>query len=144
MCKCLTAEYYLFFPRRNNLSSVNRQISSFGKLENSLFLNACFVAIKLLCRDIYEVQSKIGPAFQGEAIVLVLPELLQVCYSLFLNALLADKHKGIDAAHVLGSGFERCHSVLGELQIGGSHVRSQLFVEVRSIKIFVVLHTVGL
>ena len=144
MCKCLTAEYYLFFPRRNNLSSVNRQISSFGKLENSLFLNACFVAIKLLCRDIYEVQSKIGPAFQGEAIVLVLPELLQVCKSFVINSCFADKQQGIDAAHVLGSGFERRHSFLGELQIGRSHFCSELLVEACRIKIFVVLHAVGL
>ena len=126
------------------MSSVKRQALSFGKLKNSLFFNACFVAIKPLRRDVYDVQSQVGPSLQCEAVVLVLLELLQVCQDLFLNAFFTDKHEGIDTAHVLGSGFERCHSVFGELQVGGSHIRSQLFVEVRSIKIFVVLHAVGL
>lgn len=52
MCKYLTAVYDLFFPWRNNLSSVKRQALSFGKLKERLFLGACFVAIKPLRRDV--------------------------------------------------------------------------------------------
>lgn len=43
------------FPWRNNLSSVKRQALSFGKLKERLFLSACFVAIKPLRRDVYNI-----------------------------------------------------------------------------------------
>ena len=55
MCKYLTAVYDLFFPWRNNLSSVKRQALSFGKLKERLFLSACFVALKPLRRDVYNI-----------------------------------------------------------------------------------------